>query len=1136
MINDPSSYSTTTWTGTAADDILIWEYGDDVIDGGDGSDTLSINRNSSGVTVSTNSANITYINIADTYNSHDLTVTNVEKVAFNDNSYYLDLRIKGPTNSDEESSAISPSPFYSTHSIDENSQSVFTFNANRTVNWSISGGVDADLFSIDQDNGKLIFIDLPDYEIPIDNDIDNIYIVEVTAKDLSNNTAHQEITISVNDIDDRSPRIIDQSDTYGNLKSTGLVPENNTSIHVYTADESVTWNLIGGEDLSLFDINKSSGELSFINNPDFENPLDVDKDNVYKVIIEATDIAGNSSSQELEIYVDDIDEIPPEISLGISSDLDNSNVLEVEENLSEIVTLIANEEVTWSISSGQDSILFDIDENSGNLIFKEFAPDYEYPTDNDGNNQYEVDIKAEDRTGNISYQELVISITDVDDNDYLLGILENDIYRYEGVAYTDNNAWYTFELEEEANIYFDLYGLAYDLDLKLYPYGWYSDDDIIALSDAAGIEEESFFKSLDKGKYDLLIESYDPVYTSDSTYKLEIDLSSFSQNTILPNDPKFESQWHLFNTGQSDGIDNIDIYAPEAWKIRNTSEEIVVAIIDTGIDYYHPDLDDNIWINANEIPNNNLDDDDNGYVDDYYGWDFYSGDNDPMDYMDHGTHVAGIVGAEGNNGIGVAGISWDVQLMALKVFSDDSDVDDKAKNIYDAIRYATDNGADIINLSLGYVVEDYSFEEFKQYYPSNYNAYNAALNYAAINGVLIVSALGNDEKDTEINSSIPADFSVEVPGMISVAAINNKGDLSNFSNHGNLATIGAPGGQLDENATQNILSTVPGGQYDYMPGTSMSSPIVAGAAALLLAQDPTLTPTQVKELLLDQAASRKELEDLIPGGKYLDIYSALSSLTNVSESESTSEIPVIKIATVNNDYTPDPKGFASINSSTPVIVTAYEVGTETTLDSIKDYDGNLHAGDNLEETASSYKYQGMLDVNGDGVFEAIFTNKVSKRWVTAKVDSTTGQIDFNDNGAGGGTRVVGIYEDPLIAEGADNGGFLSDGVTPAPANFGVSEEERYVEVNGETIDRLALNSQVRFQNDLDIDNLSAKHSGDYDSDGVSEVYWKTNDGTAFLRALMHDDGNIRYANYQSEEQMGEYLTAQGHESVIPEII
>ena len=243
-----------------------------------------------------------------------------------------------------------------------------------------------------------------------------------------------------------------------------------------------------------------------------------------------------------------------------------------------------------------------------------------------------------------------------------------------------------------------------------------------------------------------------------------------------------------------------------------------------------------------------------------------------------------------------------------------------------------------------------------------------------------------------------------------------------------------------------------------------------------------------------------------------------------------------KVAEVNSSYVSDSKGFASIAGSTPVTVTSYEIGTETTLNSIKDYDGNLHAGDNLAATASSYKYQGMLDVNGDGVFETIFTNKSSKRWVTAKVDSTTGQIDFDDNGAGGGTRVVGIYEDPLIAEAENNNGFLSDGITPGPANFGVSDADRYVVVNGETIDRLALNSQVRFQNDLEIDNLQAKHSGDYDSDGVHEVYWKTNDGTAYLRSLMHVDGNIRYANYQSEQQMTEYLTAQGHEDIIADIV
>ena len=189
----------------------------------------------------------------------------------------------------------------------------------------------------------------------------------------------------------------------------------------------------------------------------------------------------------------------------------------------------------------------------------------------------------------------------------------------------------------------------------------------------------------------------------------------------------------------------------------------------------------------------------------------------------------------------------------------------------------------------------------------------------------------------------------------------------------------------------------------------------------------------------------------------------------------------------------------------PVTITSYTVGQETTLDSIKDYDGNLHAGDTLDATASSYKYQGMLDVNGDGVFETIFTNKSSKRWVTGSVDSITGQIDFSDHGQGGTTRVVGIYIDPLVQEGIVE-------------QFGPHDSQR------------------RFQNDLKIDNLIAKTSGDYDGDGFQEVYWKTNDGDVYLRSLMHADGNIQYANYQNQTQMSDYLTGHGYQSVISDII
>ncbi len=224
------------------------------------------------------------------------------------------------------------------------------------------------------------------------------------------------------------------------------------------------------------------------------------------------------------------------------------------------------------------------------------------------------------------------------------------------------------------------------------------------------------------------------------------------------------------------------------------------------------------------------------------------------------------------------------------------------------------------------------------------------------------------------------------------------------------------------------------------------------------------------------------------------------------------------------------------------VVTNLVQGNNYTLKHIRDFDGNSHANSSTEGVDSAYKYQNTIDINGDGIEEAIYTNLKSGRWVTASIDPSTGKIDYSDYGEGGTTRVVGIYDDPLIAEGNKYGGYLSDGKTPAPAQFGATGSDRYIDLNGdgdfddENEDRLALNSQVRFQRDLEQDNLITKVSNDYDGDGVFEVYWKTSDNTAYLRALMHDDGNIRYANYQSAAQMNEYLTAQGHESLIAEII
>ena len=180
-------------------------------------------------------------------------------------------------------------------------------------------------------------------------------------------------------------------------------------------------------------------------------------------------------------------------------------------------------------------------------------------------------------------------------------------------------------------------------------------------------------------------------------------------------------------------------------------------------------------------------------------------------------------------------------------------------------------------------------------------------------------------------------------------------------------------------------------------------------------------------------------------------------------------------------------------------------GENYRLENIRDFDGNLHGGGDYSNFMYSYKFQGKFDVNNDGLYENVFTNKESGRWVTGSTNSSTGELDYSDFGTGGITRVVGIYVDPLVDSGEVE-------------KFGPHD------------------SQQRFQNDLNIDNLSVKTSGDYDGDGFQEVYWKTNDDTAYLRALMHADGNIQYANYQSKEQMSDYLTSKGFELEISNIV
>jgi len=444
---------------------------------------------------------------------------------------------------------------------------------------------------------------------------------------------------------------------------------------------------------------------------------------------------------------------------------------------------------------------------------------------------------------------------------------------------------YYFAIEDQGGVYtyFELYDLEDDLDLTLYQLdGANNIYNRIDTSENPGVEDELIQKFLPEGDYILEVSYYEEILgNSQSNYEFSIDTKSFNDKTLLPNDEYFLSdQWYLFNTGQAGGIDDTDIFAPEAWKIRSTSPDVVVAVIDGGIQWDHPDLDDNIWINESEILGNNIDDDGNGYVDDYIGWNFKDDTNTPFP-DGHGTHVAGTIGAEGNNSFGVTGVTWDVQLMSLDVFGNTEGA--SSPDQWEAIYYAVNNGADVINMSLGSTYLG-SYQDFARELPEVDQAYKNAFEYAINRGTTVVIAAGNEDKSFDQNwFAIPAVYSDLYDGVISVAAVSNTGDLSYYSNYGSQVTIAAPGGDQSQSAGGGIYNTVPFGDYEYLQGTSMASPVVAGAVALMLGENPELTPAEVEMILQDSAKTYRSLEGLVEGGAFLDLAAAVAMAGDVIE-------------------------------------------------------------------------------------------------------------------------------------------------------------------------------------------------------------------------------------------------------------
>lgn len=290
----------------------------------------------------------------------------------------------------------------------------------------------------------------------------------------------------------------------------------------------------------------------------------------------------------------------------------------------------------------------------------------------------------------------------------------------------------------------------------------------------------------------------------------------------IPNDPSFGSLWGLSNNGSQGGLLNADINIEPAWAL-GTATSIVTAVIDTGVDYTHPDLASNIWSNTDEVAGNGIDDDGNGFVDDVRGWDFVNNDNDPMDDNGHGTHVAGTIGAVGNNGIGVTGVAWTASIMPLKFL--DQSGSGSLSDAIKAIQYARVNGAKIINASWG----GGGFS----------SALQSAISQFITSGGLFVAAAGNEATNNDVTPSYPANYQ----GVISVGASTRTDTRASFSNYGTSVDVFAPG--------QSILSTLPGNRYGSLSGTSMATPQVAGALALLWGQNPTLSATTISQALIN---------------------------------------------------------------------------------------------------------------------------------------------------------------------------------------------------------------------------------------------------------------------------------------------
>lgn len=330
-----------------------------------------------------------------------------------------------------------------------------------------------------------------------------------------------------------------------------------------------------------------------------------------------------------------------------------------------------------------------------------------------------------------------------------------------------------------------------------------------------------------------------------------------------PDDTLFSQMWGLHNTGQTGGTADADIDAPEAWDLITDSSSVVIAIVDSGVNYNHPDLNPRMWVNAGEIAGNGIDDDSNGFIDDVYGIDAANGTGDPMDGFGHGTHVAGTTAAFGNNALGVTGVNWNASIMAFSIGTAGPSTAAAIVALDYLVDQKVNHGVNVVSSNHSYGVGDTV-------------AFQTAIQASINAGVVFVAAAGNSNQDNDASPAYPSSYPYD--GVIAVAATDHNDGKAGFSSYGaTTVDIGAPG--------VNILSTMltsggisdPSG-YGAIQGTSMASPHVAGAAAMLAAYNPGATVAEIKAALLDGSDPVASMAGITVSGGRLNLLGALNQL------------------------------------------------------------------------------------------------------------------------------------------------------------------------------------------------------------------------------------------------------------------